>query len=233
MSLVVAIQVESNDVILAADRRGTIGDPRSLVALDEGVSKLQKYGTQAVIGIVGTPAAVITPIRLAQETIAANPAAHPLTVLTGTLKAHYHEHFGLRPYITEKPLVDARPVAIVLYADRRPHGQGLFQLPSPNNFTAMSDDRPYLMAGVSQYALYLFQRLWKQNFTIEEAKYLAAFLICETSKLDPKVGPTPDILSLTEAGIQRSSEDEIAQIMVENTRRFDSFAESFRGRRPI
>ena len=62
MSLVVALQLANNDVVLAADRRATQGDPRGLVAIDENVRKLFHFGSGAALGIVGFPSAILDPM---------------------------------------------------------------------------------------------------------------------------------------------------------------------------
>ncbi len=228
MSLVVAIQIGSNDVVLAADRRGTYGDPQGLVAVDENVPKLFPYGEQAVLGIVGNPGAVLWPMREAQALLAAGPAGDPVAILRQTLKKHYTDHYGLRPLITPSPVIDSRPLAIVLYADRRPGGVGLIQLQSFDNFAPTPVARPYAMLGVATYAQYLFQRMWRDDFAAHEAIRLAAFLICETGRLDPKVGTTPDVMVLGETGVRQMPREEISAIVNENDNRVAAFAQSFR-----
>jgi hypothetical protein len=84
------------------------------------------------------------------------------------------------------------------------------------------------VAGVFPYALYLYQRLWRPDLSALAAARLAALLICETSKLDPKVGPCPDVLILKQTGLVRFTEDEIRKILEQNENRISRLANSFK-----
>lgn len=245
MSLVVAMQVRNDDLVFAADRRVTIGDPGGLVALDENAVKLFRFGPASLIGIVGMPGAVLGPIRQAITRLAAPPPPPPPSVpgappapipapidpselLSLHLRQHYQQHYGLRPMVTQQMVQDSRPFAIVLYGDRRPRAEGLMQMASWDNFTPTPFPRPYAMAGVSQYANYLFQRFWRDDFTTDEALRLAAFLICETGRLDPKVGTVPDLMVLEAAGVRELPRAQVDAIVKDNEKRLDRFAKSFR-----
>lgn len=154
-------------------------------------------------------------------------APDPIATLSQALRQHYEKNFGLRPFISTGQILDARPQATVVYADRRPGAAGLCQLPSELNFTPIPPGPRYVMAGVTNYALYLFQRLWRDTFSVDEALRLGAFLITETSKLDPKVGPIPDLTVLTSSGAKQLDRPEIDKIVAENDERIAQFARSF------
>lgn len=218
------MQVAGDDVVLAADRRGTYGDPRGLVCLDENMTKLHVCGP-VVLGIVGMPGAILDPVRAFQAGVAV--AADPIATLALALRQHYEKNFGLRPFISNGQILDGRPQATVLYADRRPGAAGLCTLPSELNFTPIPPGPRYVMAGVTNYALYLFQRLWRDNFSVDEALRLGAFLITETSKLDPKVGPIPDLAVLSASGAKQLDRAEIDKIVAGNDERIARFARSF------
>ncbi|MBM4398034.1 MAG: hypothetical protein FJ087_20400 [Deltaproteobacteria bacterium] len=228
MSLVVAMQVRNDDVVIAADRRGTFGDPRGLVALDECVCKLIPFGGNAALGIVGMPSAVLEPIDAAIAQFAANPGQDRVAVLHQHLHDYYKRHFGIRPFVANAPVQDSRPQVNITYVDRRPSGKGIYSLPSEVNFTPLPIGRPYALAGVSQYALYLYQRLWRADLTATEAAHLASLLITETSKLDPKVGPEPDVLILKADGISRLEKKEVDGILKKNDKRIADLAASFK-----
>jgi hypothetical protein len=224
MSLIVAMQVVGDDVVLAADRRGTYGDPRGLVCLDENMSKLYVYG-HAALGIVGMPGAILDPVRAVQAGVAGAPDLVP--PLSASLRSHYEKNFGLRPFLSNSQVLDARPQATVLYADRRPGAIGLCTLSSEYNFTPVPAGQRYVMAGVSNYALYLFQRLWRDSFSVDDGLRLGAFLITETSKLDPKVGPIPDLMVLRSDGAEQLDRSRVDEIMKGNDERIARFASSF------
>jgi hypothetical protein len=229
MSLVVAMKVTCGDIVLVADRRATVGDPRGLVGLDEQVSKLHEYTTGAALGIVGVPGVVVPAVQRGLE-ILTSQGIDPLQALRTALAEHYLKNYGARPFITDKPLIDSRPDAALLYADYA--GQRLVILPSEMNFAPVDDGRPYAMLGVTPYAMYLYQRLWRSDFSPSEAVRLGLFLVTETSQLDPKVGPDCNVLILEKAGISRPSSDDIGQIVEENRERFASFAKSFKDNVP-
>jgi hypothetical protein len=229
MSLVVAIQVTNNDVVVAADRRATFGDPRGLVALDEGVCKIIPFGEGAALGIVGMPAAVYEPIKNVLPVAEKAPINDRLHLLHDALKQHYNKHFGIRPFVSQAPVQDSRPQVEVTYVDRRPNGTGIYTLPSGLNFTPMPMGRPYALSGVANYALYLYQRLWRPNLTADQAAELAALLITETGKLDPKVGTEPDILILEPSATRRFENGQIERIIKANDARMSRLARSFNG----
>lgn len=224
MSLVVAMQVGSDDVVMAADRRGTYGDPRALVCLDENMNKLHVCGN-AALGIVGMPGAVFSPIVAVQNQAATTPDL--VGALSAALREHYVKNFALRPFITNAQLMDSRPSATIVYADRRAKAAGICTLPSELNFTPMFTGQRYVMAGVTSYALYLFQRLWRDTFSVNDALSLGAFLITETAKLDPKVGPIPDLMVLTSNGAELLDRNRIDAIIKVNDERMEKFASSF------
>jgi hypothetical protein len=208
MSLIVSMRVAAGDIVLVADRRGTHGDPRGLVQLDEQCTKLHDYSPGVAIGIVGMPGVVFPAIQHARATLVAGnagmaaggPQPDSLTILRESLREHYINNFGLRPFVTEKNIIDARPGATLVYSDRATGRLAL--LPSEINFTPVDDGRPYAMAGVTQYAMYLYQRLWRDDLNTNEAVRLGLFLVTETSRLDPKVGPDCDVMILT-ASVER------------------------------
>jgi hypothetical protein len=238
MSLIVAIKVTAGDIVLVGDRRATMGDPRALVGLDEQVTKLYDYAPGVALGIVGTPGVVVPAVRHAKSAFAAavaaaaaaagagGPVPDALATLRDALRDHYLSNFGVRPFITDKQIIDGRPNATILYADRQ--AQRLSILTSEVNFTVLDDGRPYLMAGVTPYANYLYQRLSRADFTTAEAVRLGLFLVTETSRLDPKVGSECDVLILEAAHTVTLTASQIGRIVEENRTRFATFAASFK-----
>ena len=191
--------------------------------MDESVDKLYVCG-KAGLGIVGLPGAVLEPIRQMQASATEKDL---IPQLAEALKAHYGRNFGLRPFVVKEQVVDLRPQATIIYADRRPGAAGLCVMPSELNFSPIFMPQRYVMAGISNYALYLFQRLWRDTFSVNDALGLGAFLITETSKLDPKVGPVPDLMVLGADGAQALDRSRIDEIIKVNDQRMAKFASSF------
>jgi hypothetical protein len=73
-----------------------------------------------------------------------------------------------------------------------------------------------MMAGVPQYAVYLFHRYYDRNITLDRARALAEYLIAETASQDPKVGGPIRIAEVTPGLYRQLTDDEVNAVSAQN-----------------
>jgi 20S proteasome alpha/beta subunit len=238
MSIIIAFKLNTKEVVFAADRRGTFGDPRQLVCIGDNHKKWFRYG-QSIIGIVDSIGHVLPSVNYARETLNntmngqdRNMASSPLDTLYNGLKHKYITIFGNRSLVSATPQIDDRPTADILYIDEKStEDSGLYVLPSQQNFGPVLISEPFCVIGSQFYAKYLYQRLWKADYTVNDAVRLAVFMVSETSKVDPKVGGGVDVVVLSNARVQEIPQTEIEEIERINELHFKTFADSFQDKR--
>ncbi|MBM3331166.1 hypothetical protein FJY68_04850 [candidate division WOR-3 bacterium] len=187
MSLVVALKAK-DAIVMAADSRGTIGDPRGLTAINDKQQKLFPCGCCG-LGLVGSMEMgtalldVLENQARIQDVANVDDAARVVMQHSAT---SFGQWFGnIAP--------DKRPVVIITLAGYRdPRGAQpkpmVYNLNSQVNFAPqLFGDAPAL-SGVPQYAVYLVHRYYDPTIPTEKAKALAEYLIAETASQDPKVG---------------------------------------------
>lgn len=73
----------------------------------------------------------------------------------------------------------------------------LYALHSAMNFAPSRLDHGFVIEGVAQYGLYLLNRLYRDDQTVDQLKNLAAYLITETASQDGKVGGPVQMATIT------------------------------------
>src|SRR5206468_2384758 len=64
----------------------------------------------------------------------------------------------------------------------------IYNIVSALDFAPLLHNYGFALNGIAQYALYLLNRLYKPESSLEEVKALAAYVITETATQDGKVG---------------------------------------------
>ncbi len=113
-----------------------------------------------------------------------------------------------------------RPAVLMILAGYRESGGKLepmiYLLNSQLNFAPqLFADK--CLAGVPQYAVYLFHRYYQPNITLDRAKALAEYLIAETASQDPKVGGPIHIAEVTpQKGYRKLTAQDVEVISQKN-----------------
>lgn len=185
MTLVVAM-IAKDGIVLAADSRGTIGDPRGLTAIDDSHMKLYQLGQcgLALAGASEMGASLLDELRM-QGHNGFQDVDHALKTLIGEFSNYFSDWFGQIP-------VQQRPgVLFTLAGYRKVAGHApepkIYSLTSQANFAPSLHDT-VCMAGVPQYAVYLVHRYYDRSIPVGRAEALCEYLIAETASQDPKVG---------------------------------------------
>jgi 20S proteasome alpha/beta subunit len=233
MTLVVALEGRDG-LILAADSRATIGDPRGLTAVNDLQQKLFKLSKYCGIAISGASelAARLTDQLIAQ--VEADKLEYTDDIVQRAYvlaKQEFTQWFGVRPWAGAQPVVDQRPSIIFVLAGYTVHTAGLrpriYLLSSQLDFAPQLCPSGYMLAGVPQYATYLLHRFYSREMSVDNVSALAAYLIAETATQDPKVGGPIRIAVITpQSGyteLETAKVEELVRRNEEQSRRMRQF----------
>jgi hypothetical protein len=217
VTLVVCVKAVDG-IVLAADSRGTIGDPRGLTAINDNQQKLFQLGRFG-LGMSGASelgAALLDEIRKRGIADTGNVDEAVAQIMTTCADAYGAWFRDIPP--------EKRAAVTMVVAGYRTLADAsteplVYLLASPMNFAPMLMGAYPCLAGVPQYAVYLSHRYYRRDITVAQAKALAEYLIAETASQDPKVGGAIRMSLVTsERGYTFVAEEEVAQIADSNSR---------------
>lgn len=215
MTLIVAIKAQ-DAIILAADSRGTIGDPRGLTAINDNHVKIFSLG-KCGVGFAG--ASEMGAVLLDELNGQGLRDDMPIDDLVRTVSSKAASMFG--NWFGRDIAPQQRPGVLMTLAGYRASGNAdaeamIYMLNSQMNFAPQLFNTPCL-SGVPQYAVYLIHRYYDPSISGDKAKALAEYLVSETASQDPKVGGRIRIAEITPLnGYRELSEDEVKQISTAN-----------------
>jgi 20S proteasome alpha/beta subunit len=196
MTLIVALRGKDG-LVIAADSRGTIGDPRGLTAINDDQTKLYQLTQYCGLGVSGSSEFAAKAVDELGKVIRECSDKYAEEILTRTrdlIKNLYDDWF-------QKFAPQARPalsLTLVGYAKIQEQ-----MMPRTYLLVSQSDFAPHLfpngncLSGVPQYAVYLMHRLYDPKMTVANLARLAVYLISETATQDPKVGGPIRIATIT------------------------------------
>ena len=235
MTLLVSLR-GSDGLVVASDSRGTFGDPRGVTAQNDAQKKLYVVSKYTAIMVAGSGE---LGARIMDQVISKVQGAEGVTPIMELTREHvrtcYREWF---PQFAIQPLPNAnapvRPDLALLIAGYdvdatgAPKEQRMYSLISQMDFAPALHNYGFALVGVAQYALYLLNRLYQPNSTVEQLRSLAAYVITETASQDGKVGgPVRMATILPGAGCNELSPTEVDVILKENQRRSEGLKDSF------
>jgi len=211
MTLIVCMKAVGG-IVLGADSRGTIGDPRGLTAINDNQVKLFKLG-RCGAGFAGASemgASLLDELRKQgiDECHDIDEAIERVRDQSARLLSAW---FGTIPPAQ-------RPAILVTIAGYRypknvdPEAM-VYLLNSQLNFAPQLFHNTPCLSGVPQYAVYLMHRYYDPSISLKKAKALAEYLISETASQDPKVGGPIRIAEITpDKGYRLLAEEEVEEI---------------------
>lgn len=211
MSLLVCMKA-GQTIIMAADSRGTVGDPRGLTAINDTYIKIFPLGRFG-IGLVGASEmgnALLDELNKKDISSIAD-FDQAISQIVSELARLFNQWFGNIP-------PDKRPVVVATVAGHRTrpnssHEPMIYMLVSQTNFAPQLFGHMPCLTGVPQYAVYLAHRYYDPSISVEQAKALAEYLIAETASQDPKVGGPIRIAEINVAtGYRELTKEEVEQI---------------------
>jgi 20S proteasome alpha/beta subunit len=231
MTLIVALQ-GCDGSVLAADSRGTIGDPRGLTAINDSHTKLFQLTKTCGVGISGASELALKLVDELKTDFAQNPQEEIDKIVTKsreTIRKRYDDWFA-------KFAVADRPGLNLIFCGfhkttpnkgNDPPAPRTYLLSSQLDFAPQLAANGNMMSGVPQYATYLQHRLYNPGMSVENLVKLAAYLIAETATQDPKVGGPVRVATLkTDEGfreLEAKTVDEIIRLNDEQNEKLKQF----------
>jgi hypothetical protein len=214
MTLALAIKA-TDAIIVAADSRGTIGDPRGLTAVNDTQQKIFQFG-RCGLAISGAAEFAQSMMDEFGKRGISNPqniddAVGALTHAAGIYDGWFQGiNFEQRP-----------PILFVLAGYRSPADVTapiplVYLMTSNTRFAPQLAGSYPMMAGVPQYAVYLSHRYYDPAMTADSAAALAEYLISETASQDPKVGGPIRIAKVLPTGYYPLTDDEVSALKRRN-----------------
>lgn len=239
MTLLVALR-GTDGLVLAADSRGTFGDPRGVTAQNDSMKKAlvlsrRVAALQAGAGEVGSLILQEVSALLAED----DGINEVLDKLRNHVRQRYSEWFPSvaaipAPALAASGQVPTRPDLAFLVGGYQSDHDGLsgdpqiFQLNSGSDFSPMLHNYGFAVAGVPQYALYLLNRLYEADRTVGELLPLAVYAITETASQDGKVGGPVNVVTIrADNGCEALNEGQVDAVMQENQERAAALRSSF------
>lgn len=204
MTLIAALEGPEG-LVLAADSRGTVGDPRGLTAINDLQQKLFKLTDYSGIAISGSSelaARIIDRLGTTLQGVDVRNVDAVLDASIALMKSEYGSWFGTRAWVAQAQIIDQRPPIIFILAGYKiangtPPISRIYLLSSQLDFAPQLCPNGFMIAGIPQYAIYLMHRLYDRQMGLKSLEALAAYLITETASQDPKVGGPVRMATIT------------------------------------
>lgn len=224
-TLVVCLQGKDG-LVLAADSRGTIGDPRGLTAITDSQCKLFKLSKY--VGIVSYGQAELAAQIISEIVKDLKPEDEYVTQVVNktrkVLREKYHE------WLKNVPL-ERQPVIGFILGGLEPSNEPkAYYLSSTLDFAPQLVTTDIALGGIPQYATYLAHRLYNPEMKRQQLVALAVYLISETATQDPKVGGPIRVAEISiERGYQEIEKPLIEEILSKNEEMNKKLREFFFG----
>jgi len=222
MTLVVCFQGKDG-FVLAADSRGTIGDPRGLTAIRDTHVKL--FQLSKYVGIVSYGAAELAAQLIEEIRKQLDPGDIYIDLILNktreVLRGRYQDWFKVFP-IGERP-----GVGFILGGYNEDKTMKTYYLSSGVDFAPQLATN-VAMGGIPQYATYLVHRLFNPEMCRKHLIPLAVYVISETATQDPKVGGPIRVAEISmENGYIELEQSEIQKVMAHNEEQNKKLREFF------
>lgn len=212
MSLIVAMKA-NGAIIMGADSRGTVGDPRGLTAINDTYQKLFHIGSCG-IGVAGASemgAVLLDEFEKRHVGNSSNNIDEAITEVIQNAAQCFNEWFGAIPP-NQRPVVLLTLAGYRFPTKKKPVPM-IYLLNSQANFAPQLIGHLPCLSGIPQYAVYLSHRFYDPSITVERAKLLTEYLISETASQDPKVGGRIRMAEITSTdGYKELTEEEVDDI---------------------
>lgn len=235
MTLLVALRGQDG-LVLAADSRGTFGDPSGTTAQNDSMQKAHIVAPHVAALTAGVGEVASLLILEAAKTIGELDGVTPVMEhLRETARSKYNEWFPTVAAIQPPAFLmtgqaPSRPGLSFLVAGYEADGGDpkVYQLISQNDFAPMLHDYGFAVAGVPQYALYLLNRLYEPNRNVDELTPLAVYVVTETASQDGKVGGPVKVVTIrADSGCEALDEAGVLAVLDGNAVRSKLLRDSF------
>jgi 20S proteasome alpha/beta subunit len=215
MSLAVALE-GADGVVLAADSRGTIGDPRGLTAIQDAHEKLFQLTKWAGICIFGSAEIGVELVRCITGTIHSGHGPDGrINLIEDQVRDAARERYA--NWFSSFKVQDRPPLGLLLSGIQENGKPRTIVYSHQLDFAPQVAATGMMMGGIPQYAIYLCHRFYDASQTVEKLANLAEYLIAETATQDQKVGGPIKIARISkENGYIALKQEEVAEIHKRN-----------------
>jgi 20S proteasome alpha/beta subunit len=240
MTLLVALK-GSDGLALAADSRGTFGDPRGITAQNDTMKKAFIVSPHVAVLLAGAGELGNTAMLGAVAGIREQRLDGVAAVLE-PLRQHFRTQYQLwfpgvpaipPPALAQVGQVPTRPDVQLLLAGCDTPGStetSIYSLASGFDFAPMLHNYGFATAGVPLYATYLLNRLHQPDRSVDELAALAVYVITETASQDGKVGGPIKVITIRpDTGCVELTSEQVAAIAQTNEARSEALRSSFYG----
>jgi len=237
MTLLISLKGKDG-LVMAADSRGTFGDPRGVTAQNDAQHKafiLSPHVSVLIAGAGEIGSLIIDLVRKKIEEQKADWATPVMNILRDTVREQYNNWFPSVPPIQSIALIQSgqvpvRPELTFIVGGYEEDGTPrLFSMVNLMDFSPMLHNYGFAVQGIAQYALYLLNRLYESDRTIIELTPLAVYVITETASQDGKVGGPVNVITIRPGGegCQFLEEETVKGIQDDNLSRSKVLRDSF------
>jgi len=220
--------------VLAADSRGTFGDPRGVTAQNDTMIKAYVIGGSGVLLAGSGEFGSLLLTDFSKERAGATGAVEDLV----TNLVEFARDWSGRLFPNIAPVVPpilaqsgqavSRPEIELLIGGYSEGGDPMiYHLASSYDWAPMLHNYGFAVAGVPQYALYLLNRLYDPARSMADLSALATYVITETASQDGKVGGPIRAIQVTKDGAGELDSQEIHRIVELNETRQQALKDSF------
>lgn len=223
-------------LVLASDSRGTFGDPRGVTAQNDSMQKAYILSNHVAVLLAGSGevgSAIVDRVAQKIQQQGLDGLTPVRDVLRQEARACYNDWFSTLQAVANTSVPPNRPDLSFIVAgyeinETRTEQPAIYQLPSSLDFPPMLHNYGFAIAGVPTYALYLLNRLYQTNRTIQDLAGLAAYTITETASQDGKVGGPVQLITISPVdGCVRLDDQAIAHTLAQNEERGKTLRDSF------
>jgi len=232
MTLLVGLR-GADGLVVATDSRGTFGDPRGITAQNDAQRKLYVTSKYTAVMTAGAGELGATVMKEILDKMTGVEGVTPVMQLVRQVALErYREwfpNFSIQPVQGQPQRPDLALMVAGYDVDAADHvaEPRMFQLLSQMDFAPMLHNYGFALCGVAQYALYLLNRLYQPDSSIEQLKALAAYVITETASQDGKVGGPVQMAMITAGGCKELATDQVREIIKHNDGRSEQLKKSF------
>jgi len=213
MALVVNL-IGKDGFVIAADSRGTIGDPRGLTAMNDDQKKIFPVSRRCIIAVSGASELAAQVVDGLEKQLKDKKIEHIEEVAKEARKhaKQCYQNWFEKFTIKDRPAIN---MTVAGYTkDKKPK---LYLLSSNLDFAPQLCPTGRMLHGIPQYATYLMHRFYDSNMKVSNLVKLAAFMISETATQDPKVGGPLKVCTITKKeGVKELSEQEVQKTVKTN-----------------
>jgi len=219
MTLALSLMSEKG-IALVSDSRATVGDVRGLTTSNDTVQKIFKLSEKIGLEVAGAGDIGATLVDdIAKKIPGTDDINSAVKKICKLLKENFNQWFP-KPVATEKGFVkDWPPLIFTVSGYSSANKPDSYILVSQNYFVPQKSTMGFHAIGIIPLAIYLLNRLYRKDSSLQTITELGAYCILETASQDGKVGGPLQIAIIEPSkGFKFLTEDE-KKVIISNVKK--------------